>query len=149
MVQNFVVFPCRCASRASSKRRSSLPDDASRSIWRSHSSQSRSRSHLRSSANSEEDNCWICCSSCSSLVMFHPRRLYLIDRFGRKFCRDVLLEPTTATWPSLRGERRCLRICASGNEVAGNFDTTDNRHRYGSKALGADGTDVANCLPSW
>jgi len=32
MIQNFVLLPCRCASRASSNSRSSFPDSESRSI---------------------------------------------------------------------------------------------------------------------
>ena len=69
VIQNFVLLPCICASRAAAKIRSSLPDAASCSICLSHSSQSRSSSHVRNSANSDGDSCWICCSSCSTFVM--------------------------------------------------------------------------------
>jgi len=69
VIQNFVLFPCRWASRASANSRSSLPDAASCSICLSHSSQSRSASQVRNSANSAGESCWICSSSCSTLVI--------------------------------------------------------------------------------
>src|SRR5262249_22852016 len=92
VLQISLLFPARCSAKASSASLSSLPARRSSSIWRSHSSESYSRNHLRKANNSFRLSLRISCSIFSTFVIPEPpiRNNRIEKGFSTSDCRRVL-----------------------------------------------------------